>query len=302
MSNSPVSIACFGECLWDILPGGIFLGGAPLNVAYHLSRHGIRTTLVSAVGRDFLGDEALSRIAAWGISTEFIARHRRHPTGTVRATLIDGVASYEIASHVAWDHIRVRASLRKGRAPDALVFGSLALRDDPNRIALIDLLAAWPHALRVVDINLRPPFDTGAGLNLVLGHAQIVKMNDLELAQLTNRSVASVDDIQAAAREFAQHHLASRICITAGNRGAGLLWQNEWFWEQTQPVLVRDTVGTGDAFLAELLSAVVGRQSPLPEALRAACRMAEFVAARDGATPPYEWDERGPRESSTPNA
>jgi fructokinase len=96
--RTPLSIACFGEVLWDILPQGIFLGGAPMNVAYHLTRHGVRAIPITAVGRDFLGDEALRRIAAWPAETTFVTRHRRRPTGVVRASLdARGVASYEIA-------------------------------------------------------------------------------------------------------------------------------------------------------------------------------------------------------------
>ena len=101
-----VTIVCFGETLWDILPRGIFLGGAPLNAAYHLSRHGVKVQPVTAVGRDFLGDEAWRRIVGWGVDTRWVARTPDRPTGTVRATLdARGVASYRFAPRVAWDAI-----------------------------------------------------------------------------------------------------------------------------------------------------------------------------------------------------
>jgi fructokinase len=294
------SIFCFGEALWDILPRGIFLGGAPLNVAYHLSRLGVRAVPVSAVGRDFLGDEALRRIAAWKLETAYIARRRREPTGTVRATLdARGVASYRITTRVAWDHIVVSAGLRRTRAPGAIVFGSLALRGASNRRAFTDLLAAWPATVRVLDLNLRAPFDRGAGLALALRHAQIVKLNDEELGRMTGKPVRTAHQIEAAARGFAHRHGLTQVCVTAGARGAGLLWGERWAWETGRPVHVRDTIGAGDAFLAAFLAAHFVRDESPPDALASACRLGEFVALRDGATPPYHCDARGrPKETT----
>lgn len=136
-SSSPLTTICFGEALWDVLPRGIFLGGAPLNVAYHLSRHGIRALPVSAVGRDFLGDEILRRAAAWELDLRFMARLAGRPTGTVQAVLdARGAASYRIERRVAWDRIRAPRTRRGVPAPLAIVYGSLALRERPNRSAL----------------------------------------------------------------------------------------------------------------------------------------------------------------------
>ena len=288
------TIVCFGEVLWDILPRGIFLGGAPLNVAYHLSRLGVQALPVSAVGHDLLGEEALRRIEAWGIRTEFVARVRRKPTGVVRANLdAAGIASFEIARNVAWDRIKIPRKLRRMDAPSAIVYGSLALRGNGNRVAAMDVLTAWPDTLRVLDLNLRAPFDRGAGVRFALSYAQLIKLNDEELARMTAKPVASVNQLQAAARDFAQSHDVARVCVTAGARGAGLLWGDEWFWEPGRRVVVRDTVGAGDAFLAAFLAARLRRRETPGEALASACRLGEFVAARDGATPPYRCNSRG---------
>jgi len=294
------SIACFGEALWDILPRGIFLGGAPLNVACHLSRLGVHAVPVTAVGRDFLGEEACRRIEAWGITTDFISRHRGKPTGTVRAMLDPrGVARYEIADRVAWDQIAIPRELRRMRAPGAIVYGSLALRHTTNRLALMDLLAAWPDTLRVLDLNLRAPFDRGLGVRFPLRHAQLVKLNDEELGRMIGASVTTQRQIEKAARLFAAKYRTARICVTAGERGAGLLWAGTWVWEDGRPVNVRDTVGSGDAFLAAFLAGHFARRETPQEALASACRLGEFVAGRDGATPPYRVDARG-RPSDTP--
>lgn len=298
----PPSVVCFGEALWDILPRGIFLGGAPLNVAYHLSQLDVRAIPVSAVGRDFLGDEALQRVTDWRVTTEFVARRRRRPTGTVRVKLsADGVARYDIARRVAWDRIEASRGLRRMPAPAAIVYGTLALRESSNRITLMDLLAKWPRTLRVLDLNLRVPFDHGVGVKFALSHAQLVKLNDEELARVTGKPVATQSQLQAATRHFAERHRATRVCVTAGARGAALLWSQDWFWEPGRAVAVRDTVGAGDAFLAALLAAVLKRNESPASALKSACRLGEFVASRDGATPPYESDARGqPYETINP--
>jgi fructokinase len=271
-------------------------------VTYHLSRCGVMVLPISAVGRDFLGDEIVRRIESWGVDSRFVGRLAGRGTGTVRARLeSSGAARYAIAEHVAWDRIPISATLRRRRAPAAIVFGTLALRGGGNRRALADLLDAWPASLRVLDLNLRHPFDRGAGVAFALSRAQFVKLNDEELARMTRASVSTGPQIESAARRFAGRHRLPRVCVTAGQRGAGLLWANEWHWQRGRRVAVRDTIGAGDGFLAALLAALVVRQESPRRALATACRLGEFIATRDGATPPYWCDERGrPHEPISP--
>lgn len=287
------AVVCFGEALWDVLPRGLFLGGAPLNVAYHLSRQGVAAAIVTAVGRDFLGDEAVRRVAAWHLESAGLGRTRR-PTGVVRAQLdAQGVATYEIVRQVAWDAIPWPARLARRPAPAALVFGTLVLREQPNRRVLERLLAAWPAALRVLDLNLRAPFDGPGVIAYALRHAQVVKLNDTELARLAGRESLSVAALPQAARRFAGDHGLTRVCVTAGARGAGLWWEGNWYWENGRAVKVRDTVGAGDSFLGSLIGGLLVRGAEPRAALAAACRVGEFVAARDGATPAYTIDRQG---------
>lgn len=298
-----MTIACFGEILWDCLPRGLFLGGAPINAAYHLSRHSVRAIPISAVGRDFLGDEARRRLTAWNLEARFVPRNSRLPTGIVRASLdARGAPTYQIIRDVAWDRIAPSRTLFQIAQPDAIVFGTLALRDAPNRHALTRLLAVWPDAMRVVDLNLRPPFDRRGPIAFVLRLAGFVKLNDLELGHLTGAPVKSPRALARAVRAFAHEHRLHRVCVTAGARGAGLWWDDSWFWEDARTVRVRDSVGAGDAFLGGLLAALLLRQATPAAALASACRMGEFVAARDGATPPYRCDATGRAVDAMPHA
>lgn len=287
-------VACFGEVLWDCLPRGIFLGGAPLNVAYHLSRLGVVPRMISAVGRDFLGQEALRRLAAWGLDLSCIAR-RGSPTGTVRASLDGGgAASYVFDPCPAWEQIPASRRLTDiAPPPAAVVFGTLALREPANRRALDKWLEAAPDAWRVADINLRPPFDRMETVLWVLARASLLKLNADELVALTGAVPATDAGIERSVRRLAERHGIPRICVTAGDRGAGLLWDGGWHWVDARPVAVRDTVGAGDAFLAGLLAGLLQRGERPPEALAAACRLGEFVATQDGATPAYRCDAAG---------
>lgn len=166
------------------------------------------------------------------------------------------------------------------------MFGTLALREEPNRATLENLITAWPDALRVLDLNLRPPFATPSVVHFALRRAHLLKLNDSELGTITQRRVRGRRDLERAARELGDAHAIERICVTAGAAGAGLLWDGEWYWESGRRVTVQDTVGAGDAFLAALLSATLRDGAPR-KALAAACRIGEFVATQPGATPAY---------------
>ena len=163
-SKWPRSAAlCFGELLWDSLPEGLFPGGAPCNVAYHLHHQGVITQVASAVGRDWLGDELLRRLRRWGLGTGWhlppLPRSDRNPVAA--AVGRGGDVRYTITAPAAWDHISAHAANRRAAAAaQALVFGTLAQRSAGNRAALSRLLAALPAgAESVFDINLRPPYD-----------------------------------------------------------------------------------------------------------------------------------------------
>ena len=289
--SSRSHILCFGEILWDFLPAGLFPGGAPFNVAYHLKQLGEEVHLLSGLGRDKLGDELARRLHGWNISTDLITFHAGLPTGTVVAeTGPSGDATYHITPSVAWDQIMVNEdTTRNAYHARAIVFGSLALRSRVNQSALDRIMEVLPkNALRVFDVNLRAPHDD---LELIKNRAKkcdLLKLNSEETARIVLNTVEEQPDSEEAmARTLAQEYGCAMVCITAGSRGAGLLANDEWFWEPGQSVEVQDTVGCGDAFLARLLSHLLHNKLPPQQSLASACRHGEWVAGKIGATPSY---------------
>jgi len=285
-------ILCFGELLWDCLPAGLFAGGAPFNVGYHLHQQGAEVRIVSASGSDFLGGELDRRMRAWGLTTDLIARHRDLPTGTVIATLGEaGDARYEITPDVAWDQIPVTGEVANAAvSAQAIVFGSLAQRSPANRTALDQLLALLPAtALRAFDVNLRAPHDDLPRVRELARQASLLKLNAAEAARIADGGSEAAGREESDARTLAAETGAPLICITAGARGAGLLRNGTWTWEPGRTVAVADTIGAGDSFLAALLNGLLG-PAPLPDAevLASACRVGEWVATQRGATPAYD--------------
>lgn len=290
-SSRPV--ICFGEILWDSLPRGLFPGGAPMNVAYHLKQLGAQPLPVTAVGRDQLGEELLRRLKAWGVDTTGVGAHPAKPTGLARVKVVDGSPQFEIVEDVAWDEIELPANILERAAQSAaVVFGTLAQRSEHNRGQLNVLLDRCSGTLKVFDVNLRPPYDDPELAWRLARRADLIKLNDQELGRLLNESVPPAK-LAAAVRRFAARAGVGKVCLTAGASGAGLLLEGDWFWESAQPATVTDSVGAGDSFLAALVSGLLDASKPAAEILRRASRLAEFVVTQNGATPAYRLDANG---------
>ena len=282
------SVLCFGEALWDCPPAGRFVGGAPLNVAYHLTKLGVRAWPFSSVGDDRLGQELLNRIRDWGVPIDLIGVAVGKPPGVVNVTVVVGSPSYDIATDVAWDHIAVPGELPADVEPiGAVVFGSLAQRGRHNRDSLQQLLAIAASALKVFDVNLRPPFVSLARVWRLAGQADLIKLNDEEAGVLLNLRQRSPAPEQIA-RELSRRSQCARVCLTCGSAGAGYLDAGDWYWSDSESVEVADTIGAGDSFLAALLHGLLTAPDRPDRALKTAARLAGFVAANAGATPDYE--------------
>ncbi len=284
MTDQKSEIYCFGEVLWDCLPDGLFLGGAPVNVAYHLHQLGAHAVPLSAIGDDFLGAEIQRRLTGWGIDTRGITKHAHLPTGAVIASLdAQGNASYDIREGVAWDEI---PAVEMGAdTPAALVYGSLAQRSETNRATLDQLLAQHAKSMKVFDVNFRPPFDDETRTWQLACQSTLVKLNHDEAAQLAG---GEAEDYESNARAIAERAGAAMVCVTAGAAGAGLLDAGKWHWEAARSVEVADTVGAGDSFLAALISGVLDENEAVATTLQRACRLAEFIASQRGAQSAYD--------------
>lgn len=275
MTAARPSLLCFGEILWDFLPAGLFPGGAPFNVAYHLHRQGTGVLVVSAVGCDLLGDELRRRLEGWGLDTGGIARHPDLPTGHVRATVsARGDASYEIVANVAWDRITLTEEvLHRVHTAGGLIYGSLspALSAQPRRPAPAARRPARP-ARGGSSMSISARLDDPDLVNRLATGATLLKLNSAEAARLVTGQPESAGREESDARTLAARTGCPTVCITAGARGAGLLRAGRWHWETGRPVTVADTVGSGDAFLAALVISLMEAKQSDAESLARACR------------------------------
>jgi fructokinase len=275
-----------GEVLWDLLPGGPQIGGAPANFVIHARALGADARLVSRVGDDLLGREVLERFRLLGLPTDTLAVDAVAPTGTVSVKLAPGgQPEFTIAEDVAWDRITAdEPGLAAVRAADAVCFGSLAQRAEAARHAIRTLVAATPNgALRIFDVNLRPPFIDRELIDGSLALANVLKLNDRELPMLAAMFGLS-GGVRDQLAEVARRHQLSLVALTRGPCGSLLLADGHWSEHPGLPTEVVDTVGAGDAFTAAMTLGFLGGL-PLDEVNRRANAVAAYVCAQPGATP-----------------
>lgn len=279
-------VVCFGEVLWDCLPEGMFFGGAPANVAYHLARLGRSVALLSCVGDDFAGREAVRRAEAAGVCCELVGMSDNLETGNVLATIdARGNASYQITEPVAWDEIRISDDrIAKVRGSRAFVFGTLAARSKTNRDLLRGLLEL-SGPVKIFDVNLRAPhFQTDLVIDLAR-RADLVKLNRDELELLLGKSLP----LEEACAELSQRTGCRGVCVTLGAEGAAHWSEGNFLRVAAPEVRVVNTVGAGDAFLAALVHTMLdpGKFTGSSDWLEACCALGALVASRKSATPDY---------------
>lgn len=278
------SLVAFGETLWDCLPHGLFLGGAPLNVAYHAARLGAASYMASSVGRDFLGDQAFERASKSGVDTFLLKRHDYLTTGVAIASLDEsGNASYDIRRPVAWDDIRLdKADIERCGEMGVLVYGTLAARSESNRKTLGELLAS-EVGIKICDVNLRKPYDSPQVALELASQADVLKINEDELEVLAGKSDIGFERSLELCGEKTG---VSIICVTLGGKGA-VLWESGKLVRcEGKPVEVADTIGAGDSFTAAFAVSMMEGRS-LPECLSRAVQLGSFVAGKSGAQPDY---------------
>lgn len=289
-------ILCVGEILWDLLPSGKQLGGAPANFAYHAHALGAEARVVSRVGDDSLGSEILGRLDSLGLATDGVGVDATAPTGTVSVELEDdGQPRYVIHENVAWDRLDPDArSLTFAESAEAVCFGSLAQRCETSRAAILRLVSRTPRtALRVFDVNLRQQYYSRDIVEASLAAANALKLNDAELpvlAEMLKLTGGVREQIAALAARFELRAVA----LTRGAHGSLLFADGLWSDRPGLPTQVVDTIGAGDAFTAAWTVGLLDRQ-PLDDVNRRANELARFVCSRPGATPAYPAQEDSPR-------
>lgn len=276
-------IICFGEVLWDILPSGKMPGGAPMNVAIHLTYNGFSPLIISRVGNDDLGKELLSFLREKNISTQWVQTGETHLTGVVKANISDkNEVTYKIVEPVAWDYIQYDEQVAAlVTASDVFIYGSLAARNPTSRETLLQYLKL--AKFKLMDVNLRPPYYNQERLQELLQEANIAKMNHQELEEIAGWFGWAGNE-QEQMQALKQHFGLQLLLVTRGERGAAVLTEAGYQEHGGYRVEVEDTIGSGDAFLATFLTSYLQKKS-IQEALASACLVGAYVATQKGATP-----------------
>jgi fructokinase len=293
MNSPPHIVVGLGEALWDVLPSGKHLGGAPLNFAYIASLLGENAVIATRIGNDSLGAEIRSELSRRNLDLSGIQTDSELPTGTVEVSFRDGQPDYEIRRPVAWDALEWSPKWHElaGKC-DAVCFGSLAQRASKSRITILKFLEnTRPECLRVFDINLRKPFYSREVIESALLTTTILKMNDLEL-----REIASIFGVSAARMDQEMEALLRKfslraVLVTRGERGAMAVSQHGMVQHSGFTVKVSDTIGAGDAFTAAAIHCILAQIS-LEKTLAVANWWASWVASQAGGMPTMTENQR----------
>lgn len=286
MNQNPPVIIGLGEILWDMIPEGKQLGGAPTNFVYHCKLMGAKSYVLSSVGDDEAGTEILDLTKALGLDVSHIQQDKQHPTGTVSVWIDkEGFPEYTIHEKVAWDYIRqIPEDLELSRRADAICFGSLAQRNTVSRKSMMKILESSPNdCLRVFDINLRQHFYTREVIEESLKLASILKLNVDEL-----KVVSDLLDINGSENEILEKLIRTfkleLAALTKGSEGSVLLSRSGLSVYNSEAVEVADSIGAGDSFTAALVIGLLNKL-PLQKIHKAASDLAAYVCTQRGATP-----------------
>lgn len=278
-----------GEALWDVLPEGKKIGGAPANFAYHVGRFGYDSVAVSAIGEDRLGDETVAALEEKGLG--YVFPRVPYPTGTVLVTLDDnGIPTYDIRENVAWDNIpftpEIEALARECRA---VCWGSLAQRNVVSRQTINKFLDTMPDGdgrLKIFDINLRQNFYTKEILSESIRRCNVLKINDEELVTIGRMFGYPGLDMRDKCWLILGKYNLDMLVLTCGVNGSYVFTPGVVSFQETPSVEVADTVGAGDSFTGSFCAAILGG-TPVKEAHRLAVNVSAYVCTQNGAMPDY---------------
>lgn len=280
-------IVGIGEALWDVLPEGKKIGGAPANFAYHVSQFGLQSCIVSAVGDDALGKEILDNFREKNLN--HIVETVPYPTGTVQVELDpNGVPQYDIKENVAWDNIPFTPQLEElAHRTRAICYGSLAQRNVVTRQTINRFIDAMPkdqENLIVFDVNLRQRFYTKEILDESMKRCNVLKINDEELVTISRMLGYPGTDLQSKCWILLGRYDLKMLILTCGVNGSYIFTSGNMSYLATPQVEVADTVGAGDSFTATFTSSII-KGLPVAEAHRRAVEVSAFVCTQHGAMP-----------------
>ncbi|MDD6774378.1 MAG: carbohydrate kinase [Bacteroidales bacterium] len=289
--NKPIVVG-MGEALWDVLPDGKKIGGAPANFAFHAGQAGMDSRVVSAVGKDALGEEALATLEGKGLNIEAVARVD-FPTGVVNVSLGEqGIPQYDICEGVAWDNIPFTPALANlASQAQAVCWGSLAQRNEVSRKTIFSFLDAMPsdeERLKVFDINLRQQFYTLEIIEASCRRANVLKINDEELVLVSELLRLGAGSPEVLCRSLMERYGLRILVLTCGANGSYVFTPVETSYRVTPKVQVADTVGAGDSFTATLVGELL-RNTPVGVAHEHAVEVAAYVCTQQGAM--AEWPD-----------
>lgn len=276
-----------GEALWDLLPEGKKIGGAPANFAYHVSQLGLPSCVVSAVGEDALGSEILDNFSAKCLCTHIATVP--YPTGTVQVEVDPvGVPQYVIRESVAWDNIPFTPELKAlAQRTCAVCFGSLAQRATTSRETIgrfIDTMPRDEDSLIVFDVNLRQGFYDKEILDQSMARCNVLKINDEELVIVSRLFGYPGTDLRSKCRALLDRYNLRMLILTCGVNGSHIFTPGDISYQATPEVVVADTVGAGDSFTAAFVASII-RGKSVAEAHQRAVEISAYVCTQAGAMP-----------------
>ncbi|HEY3369832.1 MAG TPA: carbohydrate kinase [Prolixibacteraceae bacterium] len=289
----PKKIAAFGELLWDLLPTGKVLGGAPANFIYRINSFGDQGTLLSKVGNDKAGKEARQALRNLGLSDENVQTDYELPTGSVIVKIDEhGTPDFNIITDVAYDHIEINTEMIDAFSQaDCVCFGTLVQRYGISKNTLRELIHQAPDVIKFLDINLRKKCYSAASVEDSLRMANILKANDEELLITKELLGLKGESLKDLARETLEKFNLEIILCTLGSFGAFCLTQDDvFFYDPGYQISLGDTVGAGDAFSAGFVHYYMNGQE-IEEALRFGNAAGAMVATTIGATAPVSKEQ-----------
>ena len=279
-------IVGLGEALWDVLPEGKKLGGAPANFAYHAGQFGLDTIAISALGEDPLAEETIESFKEHGLN--YLMPRVPYPTGTVQVTLTgEGIPTYDIKENVAWDNIPFTPEIEEiAKNARAVCFGSLAQRNVVSRETIAKFLDATPDdCLKICDINLRQQFYSKEILEASFKRCNILKINEEELVVVNRMFGYDSLDMRGTCQKIVADYDLKMLVLTCGTNGSYVFTADGLTtFQETPKVEVADTVGAGDSFTGSFCGSILNGKT-VQEAHKTAVQVSAFVCTQNGAMP-----------------